>query len=120
MTLVGVSGWWSLLAALGALNIVAWAFSAAAVKRQRAAMSLDCYAARRLQLILSAVYVFGCAFRAALPVYDIPRLCLFNTWLSSVIVGRTVATCAELSFVAQWALLLRGTARLTGSVFARI
>jgi len=36
-----------------------------------------------------------------------------------VIVGRSVATLAELSFVTQWALLLRGAARATGSIVAR-
>jgi len=34
--------------------------------------------------LLSAVYVFGCAFRSILPRADVQRICLFNTWLSSV------------------------------------
>jgi hypothetical protein len=83
-------------------------------------MSVDAYAAYRIQLGLSAVYVFGCAFRSVLPVYDIPRLCLFDTWLSTVAVGRSVATVAELCFVGQWALLLNATAKATGSTVARI
>ena len=65
------------------------------------------------------MYVLGCAFRSVLPVYDIPRLCVVDTWLSSVIVGRSVATVAELCFAAQWAVMFRETARATGSVFAR-
>src|SRR4029078_7350737 len=36
-----------------------------------------------------------------------------------VVVGRTVATIAELCFVAQWALMLRESARVSGSVVAR-
>jgi hypothetical protein len=104
---------------VGALNILAWSFSAVALNRRQAIMSAEGYNARRLQLLLSAVYVFGCAFRSALPIYDVPRFCLFDSWLCSVIVGRSVATVAELSFVAQWALMLRETSRKTGSVFAK-
>ena len=59
--------------------------------------------------------MFGCAYRSVLPVFDVQRLCMFDTWLSSVIVGRSVATLAELCFAAQWALVLHGTARLAGS-----
>jgi hypothetical protein len=80
---------------------------------------MESYTASRLQLRLSAVYVFGCAFRSVLPVYDIPRLGLFDTWLSSVIVGRSVATVAELCFVTQWALMFRSSARATGSAVAK-
>ncbi len=63
--------------------------------------------------------MFGCAFRSVFPVYDVPRLVLFDTWLSSVAVGRSVATLAELCFVAQWALMLRETSRATGSAMGR-
>lgn len=107
--------WWIFLCAVSGLNILAWSLSAAALGRRQGALSADVYASRRLQLLLSAGYVFGCAFRSALPVYDVPRICLFDTWLSSVIVGRSVATFAELCFVAQWALLLREISRATGS-----
>ncbi len=69
----------------------------------------------RLQMLLSAGYVLGCAYRSVFPVYDVQRLCLVDSWLSSVIVGRSVATFAELCFAAQWALLLRGVAQATGS-----
>ena len=91
---VGVSSWWACLCGVGCLNILAWALTAAMLKRRRGGMSLETYAACRVQLVLSAAYVFGCAFRSALPVYDIPRVCLVNIWLSSVIVGRSVATIA--------------------------
>jgi hypothetical protein len=59
--------------------------------------------------------VLGCAYRSVFPVFDVQRLCLFDSWLSSVIVGRSVATFAELCFAAQWALFLRGMAQATGS-----
>lgn len=110
-----LSCWWSFLWAASALNILAWIFSARALRLRRSFLSADAYALRRLQLLLSAAYVLGCAFRSLLPVFDVPRLCLVDSWLSSVIVGRSVATIAELCFVAQWALLLRETAVATGS-----
>lgn len=116
----GVASWWVLLCALGALNILAWALSAAALKRRQGGMPSECYTACRVQLLLSAGYVFGCAFRSVIPVFDVPRIVLFDTWLSSVVVGRSVATCAELCFVGQWAAMLRGTARSTGSVVAGV
>jgi hypothetical protein len=115
----GVVFWWSSLCAVGALNILAWSMSAVALNRRRPVMAPHTYAVRRLQLKLSAVYVFGCAFRSVVPVFDVPRICMFNSWLSSVIVGRSVATCAELCFVAQWAVMLRETSRSTGSPLGR-
>ena len=62
----------------------------------------------RLEVLacLSAVYVFGCAFRAVLPRADVQRICLFDNWLSSVLVGRSIATVAEVCFAAQWAVVL--------------
>jgi hypothetical protein len=112
--------WWFFLCAVATLNIVAWSLSAAALRRRQAVLSAEEFALRRLQLLLSAGYVFGCAFRSALPVYDVPRVVLFDSWLSSVVVGRSVATFAELCFAAQWALLLREISRATGSGVGRV
>ena len=56
---------------------------------------------------LSAVYVLGCGFRSVLPMIDVPRLCLHDTWASYIVVARSIATVAELAFAVQWALLLR-------------
>jgi len=63
-------------------------------------------------LLLSAAYVLGCAFRSVLPRADVQRICLFDTWLSSVMIGRSVATVAELCFILQWAIVLRALARV--------
>ena len=60
-----------------------------------------------MMVLLCAAYVFGCAFRSILPRADVQRIALFDTWLSSVMVGRTVATIAEVCFVIQWAIVLR-------------
>jgi len=115
-----VMTWWMLLCGMGVINIAAWSLSAAFLRRRQTAMSAEVYLASRLQLVLSAGYVFGCAFRSVLPVFDVPRVVLHNTWLSDVVVGRSVATVAELCFVAQWALMLRHTALVSGSITARL
>ncbi len=107
--------WWLLLCTVSALNVLAWSISAVVLRNRRSVLPAEAFRTRQLQLILCAGYVFGCAFRSALPVYDVPRICLFDTWLSSVIVGRSVATFAELCFAAQWALLLREISGATGS-----
>jgi hypothetical protein len=116
---VGVISWWALLCAVGVFNVVTWCASGVALSRRQHVLPAEALRVRRLQLLLSAGYVFGCAFRSAFPVFDVPRLCLLDSWLSSVIVGRSVATCAELCFVGQWALLLGETSRASGSVVGR-
>jgi hypothetical protein len=62
---------------------------------------------RRTQLVLAAVFLVGCAFRSFVPRADVQRLCLVDSWVSAVMVGRAVATIAELALAAQWALFLR-------------
>jgi hypothetical protein len=106
---IDVESWWTLLTAVAAINIAVWAV-AATLKRQHAS---------DLQLLLSGIYVLGCAFRSFLPVYDIPRICLVDSWASSVLVGRSVATLAELAFAAQWAVYLHANARVCGSEILR-
>jgi len=115
MMTLDVTSWRNFLWAVAAFNIVAWSLSARLLSRRYPVMPAELYRTRRLQLLLSAVYVFGCAFRSAFPVYDVPRICLFNHWLSSVIVGRSVATVAELCFVGQWALMLNEISRAAKS-----
>jgi hypothetical protein len=117
---VEITYWWILLCTLGALNVAGWLISAVILERRQGSLSADARALRRPQVLLSAGYVFGCAFRSALPVYDVPRFCLFDTWLSSVVVGRSVATFAELCFVAQWALMMREISQATGSRIGRV
>jgi hypothetical protein len=117
MSAVGV--WRSGLCLVAAINVLAWFLAAAALKKARTGASVESYAARRLQLVFCAAYVFGCAFRSVLPVFDIPRLVLTDSWVSSVAVGRSVATVAELCFAVQWALFLVQSARVTGSRFVR-
>jgi len=114
MTLT-VAEWRTLLSTVAIFNILAWLLATALLQRRRAALGDELFLMRRWQLLLSAGYVFGCAYRSFLPVFDVPRLVLVDSWMSSVLMGRSVATLAELCFVAQWALMLREVSRATGS-----
>lgn len=116
MMSVSVNAWGYLLCTVAAFNIVLLVLSAGALRRRGPSLPPRAHATRRLLLLLSAVYVLGCAFRSVFLVYDVPRICQIDSWLSSVMVGRSVATLAELCFVAQWAVLLRENSRAAGSV----
>lgn len=110
--------WWWSLCGVAAFNLVAWGLSVRALSRRQAGGEAEAWRLTRAQLLLSAIYVLGCGYRSAFPVFDVPRLVMVDSWLSSVIVGRSVATLAELAFAAQWALLLRGVGQVTGSQLA--
>ena len=114
-----VESWWHSLAAVAAFNLLAWSLTALFFIRRRNSMSQEELISRHWQLALCAVYVLGCAYRSVFTVYDVPRICMLDTWLSSVVVGRSIATLAELCFVAQWALLMRDSSRATGSLLGR-
>ena len=43
------------------------------------------------------------------------RICLFDTFLSSVLIGRSVATVAEVCFAVQWAIILNHLGQMTGT-----
>jgi len=97
--------WWAFLTLASSANIALWfvlywEFNGQAIKSANSAPSVQ------LMVFLSAAYVFGCAFRSVLPRADVQRICLFDTWLSSVVVGRSVATVAEMCFAMQWAIAL--------------
>jgi hypothetical protein len=91
--------WWASLSVLAVFNIAVW--STVVVT---GAHSFD-----DAQVVLSGLYVFGCAYRCFVPVYDIPRIGIVDSWASSVLVGRSVATVAELAFAAQWAVYLHAS-----------
>jgi hypothetical protein len=117
---VSVISWRYLLCVVAVVNIAALFLSAIVLNRRSHVLSPEAYATRRAQMFLSTVYVLGCAFRSAFPVFDVPRICVIDSWMSSVMIGRSVATVAELCFVAQWALMLRETSRAADSVVGNI
>lgn len=106
--------WWALLCTVSAGNALAWLLAARWARRHASTLPAAVRRAIAWQLLLSAGYVLGCAYRSAFPVYDVGRQVLVDSWLSSVMVGRSVATVAELCFAAQWALLLRHVALASG------
>jgi hypothetical protein len=106
--------WWGLLTAVSGVNIAVW-FSLYRQLHEQPAGSLGSTPGTGPMLLLCAAYVFGCAFRSILPRADVQRICLFDTWLSSVVVGRSVATVAEVCFAAQWAIILHQLGTITGA-----
>jgi hypothetical protein len=106
--------WWALLTLASTGNVALWfllyrQFYMAPTGTPGNATDIE------LMLFLCAAYVFGCAFRSVLPRADVQRICLFDTWLSSVVIGRSVATVAEISFAAQWAIVLRQLGGIAGA-----
>jgi len=106
--------WWGALGMIGLAGIGRWLYVAREFGRKQALLAPAERAARHWQLRLSGVYAFGCAFRAVFPRADVQRICLYDSWLSSVMLGRSIATVAELCFVIQWALMMREAAEGRG------
>lgn len=90
--------WWAFLCVMALINIGVWTW-AVIVHSELQYFSWT-------QPVLSGVYVFVCAFRSFLPRIDVERYCLFDNPLSSVMLGRTLATIAEISFSVQCTLLI--------------
>jgi hypothetical protein len=105
--------WWSFLSLVSAGNLVLWVV----VAREVHTLS-DAYVAQ--QLMLSGIFAAACAFRSVLPRVDLERQCLWNSPLSSILVGRSVATVAELCFAGQCALLISKLSVLTGNASLQV
>ena len=56
--------------------------------------------------ICGLIYSICCAFRSILPRLDVERVCMYDTWLSYIAIGRTVAFIAEVSFAYQLSSIL--------------
>src|SRR5262245_20130460 len=96
-----VAIWWSALLVVSATNIGLWLWLRGSL-RARTTDRRGGTSRVEWLVLLCAAYVFVCAFRSVLPRADVQRICLFDTWLSSVFVGRSVATIAEVCFAVQW------------------
>ncbi|MEC7987818.1 MAG: hypothetical protein VX278_21800 [Myxococcota bacterium] len=103
--------WWKILSALAMLNIIAWI----AVASQAEVGVLYV----RWHLMLSAVFTAVCAFRSFLPRIDLERYCLVDSFASSMVVGRSAATIAEVSFATQVALLIHEMGNETGILWVQ-
>lgn len=98
--------WWRALCALAALNVCLWL----AVWHFGPVSGVH----GGLQLALSGVYVLVCAYRSVLPRVDLERLVVVDTRLSSIFLGRTAATVAEICFAVQLGLLVHQLATHAG------
>src|SRR5262245_37943761 len=105
--------WWSALFLVSVGNLVLWLVIARDVHAPS-----DGYVTQ--QLWLSGIFAAACAFRSVLPRVDLERQCLWDSPLSSIFVGRTVATVAELCFAAQCALLIAKLSTLTGNAWLQV
>jgi hypothetical protein len=90
--------WWRALSALAALNVGLW------LAVLFAGPSRGVHA--QLQLALSGVYVLVCAYRSLFPRVDLERLVVVDTPLSSIFLGRSAATIAEICFALQLGLMV--------------
>lgn len=90
--------WWMLLCFTAVVNIMIWLGAIV--------MRMDVNDFSYSQPILSGIYVMVCAFRSFYPRIDLERYCLFDTPISSIVVGRSLATIAETCFSIQCALLI--------------
>ena len=107
--------WRGLLGTVSVFNLCIWILVAAALASRRiGAPELERTPGARWQLLLSGIFVIGCGFRSLFPRADVQRIVLQDGWFSSVFVGRSVATVAELALVAQYALLFYQAGRSTG------
>ena len=116
---IELMAWHASLCLFAVLNGLSWLFLARRFAGRSATLPADVRETRRALLWLSAVYVLGCAFRSLWPMLDEPRVALFDTPFSRIAVGRSVATIAEICFVAQWVLLLHEAAAGTGRWFLK-
>jgi hypothetical protein len=99
--------WLGSLAALTALNVGLWIWIA------RSASLRTPYG--ETQLVLSGVYVGVCGFRSLFPRVDVERVCVWDTWLSTILLGRIAATIAELCFAMQCGLFVQRLSEITGT-----
>src|SRR5215510_14308864 len=98
--------WLGSIVALAAFNVGLWIWIA------RSAAMRTPYA--ETQLLLSGVYVGVCGFCSLFPRVDLERVCLWDTWLSAILLGRTAATIAEVCFALQCVLFVERLSDIAG------
>lgn len=114
-----VAIWWIFLVSVSAINILTFVWSRYFIFNKIKTFTAKDHVLLKRLFILGGLYVFGCAFRSVLPRADVQRICLFDTWWSTVLVGRTIATIAEVAFIAQWALVINHIANHLDSQLAK-
>lgn len=103
-----VAIWWIALSTAGIFNILLWSWTKVYKFRIHPISKIKNLWNQNENIIwFSFLYTFVCAIRSWFPRADVQRICLWDTWFSSVMVGRTIATVAELAFVIQWMIVLK-------------
>lgn len=110
-----VAVWWGGMSAVAVFNLVLLFLSRKMLLTKLPAMSQMVRSVRNYQFLLASIYTIGCGFRSILPRGDVRRIVLVDHWISAIAIGRTVATIAELAFVAQWAFILHEIGKGSGS-----
>jgi hypothetical protein len=106
-----VVAWWAVLWGVSAANVRAWFVSRREFHaRMRHSPRLH-HRTRIWQVPLSGVFVAVCAIRASFPRTGVARIVLYDGWISSVLLGRSLATVAELCFMGQLSLILWETSK---------
>ena len=103
---VSVKVWWGGMTLVSLVNLSLWTASWLRQRRREADLSGALSRYGLWQCWMSGVYVLGCASRSFVIRGDVRRFSMIDHWFSSVLIGRTIATIAEVCFVVQWALLL--------------
>ena len=94
--------WWKILIGIACFNLCAWTWIYWLWKE---VSSPHHYVQKHL--LLSGIYTFACAFRSFWPRIDLERYCLVDSFVSSMVLGRTAATLAEISFGFQMMYFLQ-------------
>jgi hypothetical protein len=94
----GALAWWRALSVLGIANVCLW------LAIWQFSPISDPY--HSVQLALSGVYVLVCAYRSIFPRVDLERLVVVDSTFSSIFLGRSFATIAEICFGIQLGLLV--------------
>jgi hypothetical protein len=92
--------WWSCLKGIALFNLGLWIFTAVA------APNVSHNPSAQWHRLLSLIYTTVCAFRSFYPRVDLERVVMVDHWLSSIVLGRSSATLAELACAVQVGLFL--------------
>lgn len=92
--------WWSCLKGIAWFNLSLWIFTAVA------APSVSDNPSAQWHRLLSLIFTSVCAFRSFYPRVDLERVVMVDHWLSSIVLGRSSATVAELAGASQVGLFL--------------
>jgi hypothetical protein len=90
--------WWTGLRVIAVFNLLVWGVTCLPFIHSASDPGWH--------VALSGIFVAVCAFRSWLPRIDLERYCLVDSPLSSMFLGRSAATVAEVCFAVQVALCL--------------